>query len=35
MNTFLIILASLVATTFFLLHFSCNDTTEPSKKDKE
>lgn len=35
MNTILIILASLVATTLFLLHFSCNDTTEPSKKDKE
>ena len=35
MNTFLIILGSLVATTFFLLYFSCNEATEPSKKDKE
>ena len=35
MNTVLIILALLLATTFLLLHFSCNDTTEPSKKEKE
>jgi len=35
MTTFLIILGALLVTNYLLLHFSCNDATEPETPDEE